>query len=63
VEQGDAPSQLLAGARGPGNTAGANTDVPKEWSPTRTRPLCPYPQVARYNGTGDVEDAGNFSCK
>ncbi len=63
VEQGDAPSQLFAGARGPGNTAGANADVPREWSPTRTRPLCPYPQVARYNGNGDVEDAGNFSCK
>jgi pimeloyl-ACP methyl ester carboxylesterase len=63
VEQGDAPNQLFAGARGPGNTAGANTDVPKEWSPTRTRPLCPYPKVARYNGSGDIEDAGNFSCK
>ena len=63
VEQGDAPEQIFASARGPGNTAGVNTDVPKEWSPTRTRPLCPYPQVARYNGTGDKEDAGNFSCK
>jgi hypothetical protein len=28
----------------------------------RTRPLCPYPQVARYNGTGSIEDAANFIC-
>ena len=29
----------------------------------RTRPLCPYPQVARYNGTGSIDDAANFACK
>lgn len=28
----------------------------------RTRPLCPYPQVARYSGQGSVDDASNFSC-
>ena len=28
----------------------------------RTRPLCPYPQVATYRGTGSTDDAGNFSC-
>lgn len=28
----------------------------------RTRPLCPYPQVARYKGTGSIDDAANFSC-
>ena len=27
-----------------------------------TRPLCPYPQVARYKGTGDSNDAANFTC-
>jgi len=27
-----------------------------------TRPLCPYPQVARYKGTGDPNDASNFTC-
>jgi Tannase and feruloyl esterase len=63
VEQGDAPGQLVASARGPGNAAGANADVPKGWSATRTRPLCPYPLVARYNGSGDPEVASNFSCK
>ena len=28
----------------------------------RTRPLCPYPEVARYTGSGSVDDAANFSC-
>jgi feruloyl esterase len=28
----------------------------------RTRPLCPYPQVARYQGTGSVDEAANFRC-
>ncbi len=28
----------------------------------RTRPLCPYPQVAKYSGTGSLDDAANFSC-
>jgi len=28
----------------------------------RSRPLCPYPQVARWSGTGSTGDAANFSC-
>jgi feruloyl esterase len=28
----------------------------------RTRPLCPYPQIALYKGSGSLEDAANFSC-
>ena len=28
----------------------------------RTRPLCPYPQVAVYKGTGNTDDANNFTC-
>ena len=28
----------------------------------RTRPFCPYPQVAVYNGKGDTNDAANFTC-
>lgn len=28
----------------------------------RTRPLCPYPQVAKYSGSGSIDDAENFSC-
>ena len=29
---------------------------------TRTRPLCPYPQVGKYKGTGSIDDAANFTC-
>jgi feruloyl esterase len=28
----------------------------------RTRPLCPYPQVAKYKGSGSIDDAANFVC-
>jgi feruloyl esterase len=30
---------------------------------TRSRPLCPYPQVARHRGEGSTDDAANFECK
>ena len=30
---------------------------------TMTRPLCPYPQVATYKGTGSTNDDANFACK
>ena len=49
VEDGKAPDTLLATRRDP---SGA----------TRTRPLCQYPQVARYKGSGSTDDAANFSC-
>jgi len=29
---------------------------------TRTRPLCPFPQVARYSGSGSIDDAASFAC-
>lgn len=51
VERGRAPDRLLAAAA---------TNHPL--FPGRTRPLCPYPSYARYNGSGSVEDAANFSC-
>ena len=28
-----------------------------------TRPICAYPKVAAYKGTGSTSDANNFSCK
>jgi hypothetical protein len=28
----------------------------------RTRPLCPFPQTAIYNGSGSTDDAANFHC-
>jgi feruloyl esterase len=63
VEQGVAPQAVVANARGAGNPGGVNSELPSSWSPTRTRPLCAYPSVATYKGSGSVEDAQNFSCK
>jgi len=63
VEKGQAPDSLVASARGAGNAGGVNADVPAAWSPSRTRPLCAYPKVARYKGSGSVESADNFSCQ
>ncbi|MEP6961677.1 MAG: tannase/feruloyl esterase family alpha/beta hydrolase [Acidobacteriota bacterium] len=51
VEKSTAPAQIVA-------TAGAATPFPG-----RTRPLCAYPAQARYNGSGSIEDARNFSCR
>jgi feruloyl esterase len=31
--------------------------------PGRTRPLCPYPSVARYKGSGSIDEAVNFTCQ
>ncbi len=53
VEKGHAPDQIIASQSGSNQGSGA---------PPRTRPLCPYPQVARYRGSGSVDDAANFSC-
>lgn len=61
VEQGQAPERVIASARGPGALA-VNPEVPADWSPSRTRPLCPYPQVAVYTG-GDKESAASFACR
>ncbi len=63
VEQGQAPEAVVASARGAGNAGGANADLPAGWSATRTRPLCPWPKVARYKGSGDVESADSFACQ
>jgi Tannase and feruloyl esterase len=63
VEQGIAPDSITATARGVGNAGGANPELPKDWSAARSRPLCAYPKVAKYKGTGSVEDAASFSCQ
>jgi hypothetical protein len=64
VEQDKAPEVLIAQARGKGNVGGVNADVPGEWSPARTRPLCMYPRVARLMaGATDLESAGSFACQ
>ncbi|NML47634.1 tannase/feruloyl esterase family alpha/beta hydrolase [Ramlibacter sp. G-1-2-2] len=61
VEQGVTPQQVVASVRGPGSNA-PNPEVPAGWSANRTRLLCPWPQVARYRGTGDAESAASFQC-
>jgi feruloyl esterase len=50
VERGEAPDRIIA-------TRSVNGIV------DRMRPLCPYPQVARYTGSGDINDAANFVCR
>ncbi len=49
VEKNKAPDSLIA-------SKVTNNAV------VRTRPLCPYPQVARYKGQGSIDDAANFRC-
>ena len=39
-----------------------NRELPPNWSETRSRPLCDWPKVARYRGTGNVESAESFTC-
>jgi hypothetical protein len=62
VERGAAPQQVVASARGAGNAGGVNADVPAGWAANRTRPLCPFPKVATYQG-GSLESADSFSCQ
>jgi feruloyl esterase len=50
VEKSKAPEQMIAS-----HSADGKVD--------RTRPVCPYPQVAKYKGTGSIDDAANFACK
>jgi|SRR5262245_3516816 len=50
VEQGQKPAQILAW-----HVTNGQVD--------KTRPLCPYPQVAKYKGSGSTNDAANFVCE
>ena len=49
VERGVTPTSLMSSRVEDGKTV-------------RTRPLCPYPQVARYGGSGSIDDAASFTC-
>ncbi len=52
VERGEMPKEIIAAQPGPGGKV------------VRSRPLCPYPQVARYKGSGAaVEEAASFECR
>ncbi|MBP7566365.1 MAG: tannase/feruloyl esterase family alpha/beta hydrolase [Burkholderiaceae bacterium] len=61
VESGEAPARIEARARGAGSPV-PNAEVPSAWNPARTRPLCPWPEVTRYSGQGDIENAASFAC-
>jgi feruloyl esterase len=54
VEQGTPPGPIIA------------TKYVDDLNPAQgvkmTRPLCPYPQVAKYKGTGNTNEASNFVC-
>lgn len=63
VERGVAPASVTASARGTGNAGGVNAEVPAGWAANRSRPLCPWPLVARYNGSGSLDTASSFSCR
>ncbi len=49
VTQGVAPDKIIGS-----HAAGGKVD--------RTRPLCPYPQIAKWNGSGSSDDAAQFVC-
>jgi hypothetical protein len=59
VEKGSAPDRIVA-AVNPANPSLDDLQTPVP--PNRTRPLCPYPLYARYEGSGSVDDAANFKC-
>ena len=54
VEKGTVPQEIIATKyKDPANPASGAL---------RTRPLCPYPQVARWKGSGSTDEAANFTC-
>ena len=59
VEKGKAPDRILYSHRESGGMAAGMGSPGKVF---RTRPVCAYPKVAKYNGSGDINDAANFSC-
>jgi feruloyl esterase len=53
VEKGTAPTTIIA----------SKFDDQDPTHAKMTRPLCPYPEAARYKGSGDPNDAANFECE
>ena len=51
VETGAAPDRLVG------------EHVDRGAARLMTRPVCPYLEVARYTGAGDVDDAARFECR
>jgi feruloyl esterase len=60
VEKGTAPTAIVAEQR---STPTDNNATDTRTPPDRSRPLCPYPQMAKYVGTGSIDDAKNFRCQ
>jgi hypothetical protein len=54
VENGAGPDKIIA--------AKYKSDGDPSSGVVRTRPLCPYPQVAHYTGSGSTDEASNFAC-
>jgi hypothetical protein len=54
VEQGVAPKSIVAVKYVNDNPAAGVQ---------RTRPLCAYPKVATYKGSGSTDNAANFDCR
>jgi feruloyl esterase len=57
VERGIEPEAIVGSRTERGNPAD-----PDNYMTARTRPLCPYPEVARWDGTGSIDNAASFSC-
>ena len=53
VERGQGPAEVMATKY---------VDDRKSKGVKMTRPLCPYPEIAKYKGSGDTNDAANFVC-
>jgi feruloyl esterase len=54
--------QWTEGGSAPGAIIASKHDRVNWLHITMTRPLCPYPQAAKYKGTGDTTNAANFVC-
>jgi len=54
VNKGAAPERIVAAKR--------KNDLDPTSAIVRTHPLCAYPMVAHYKGSGDTGDAANFDC-
>ncbi len=61
VEKGQAPQAIVASARSPASNL-PNPEVPANWASHRTRLLCPFPTIAKYQGSGSPEAASSFRC-